>query len=121
MNVVNPEHPVNYLLKETPPSYVCGGCGAKGCKLWRDYQTFLENQSLRCCDRAAKEQGKNIASMTEDGTYDSDQDAPGMKVDQIGWRIPAVPTEENDTFWGYSSVPQPGVEWWKNLPLRQAA
>jgi hypothetical protein len=25
----------------------------------------------------------------------------GGRCDQIGWMIPAVPTEENNTFWGY--------------------
>lgn len=39
--------------------------------------------------------------------------------DSIGWLVPAVPTEEDDTYWGYTSVPQPGVEWWQRLPLRK--
>lgn len=35
----------------------------------------------------------------------------------------AVPTEEGDTFWGYTSVPDDGVKWWDNLPksLRKKA
>ncbi len=44
----------------------------------------------------------------------------GEKTDQIGWRVPAVPTEENDTYWGYTSVPTPGVDWWQNLPAVSA-
>ena len=35
----------------------------------------------------------------------------------IGWLVPAVPTEEGNTFWGYTSVPYQGVYWWDNLPL----
>jgi hypothetical protein len=33
-----------------------------------------------------------------------------------GWMVPAVPTEENDAYWGYSSIPQAGCEWWYHLP-----
>ena len=43
--------------------------------------------------------------------------ASRRQTDQIGWRVPAVPTEENDTYWGYTSVPQPGCDWWANLPF----
>jgi hypothetical protein len=119
--IVDPSQPVEYSTKITPSSYVCGTCGAKGCKLWREYQTFLENQRLHCCDCAAEDQGKDISSMTEDGRRSADIGDHGRKTDQIGWLIPAVPTEANDTFWGYSAVPEPGVQWWRNLPLRQAA
>ncbi|HOI96943.1 MAG TPA: hypothetical protein PLA19_00355 [Candidatus Pacearchaeota archaeon] len=38
--------------------------------------------------------------------------------DQIGWLIPAVPAEGNDTYWGYTSVPQAGCNWWDKLPTR---
>lgn len=41
-----------------------------------------------------------------------------VRTDQIGFRVPAVPTEENDTFWGYTSVPEAGCIWWGNLPTR---
>jgi hypothetical protein len=37
-------------------------------------------------------------------------------TDQIGWMVPAVPTPDGDTFWGYTSVPLEGVLWWKALP-----
>ena len=36
--------------------------------------------------------------------------------DQIGWLVPAIPDEECETYWGYTSVPQPGCEWWYRLP-----
>lgn len=42
------------------------------------------------------------------------------RTDQIGWLVPAVPTKENDTFWGYSSVPENGCNWWDNLPYQVA-
>ena len=42
------------------------------------------------------------------------------RYDQIGWLVPAVPTEEGDTFWGYTSVPEPGCQWWYRLPAMPA-
>jgi hypothetical protein len=33
------------------------------------------------------------------------------KTDQIGWLIPAVPANNNTTFWGYTSVPEKEVNW----------
>jgi hypothetical protein len=136
-----------YLEGKVPKDYVCGECGASGVKLWRDYNTFLEHQSLRCLPCACHEQGK-VRTPTEDGRslytdkvhhwyrtattkpgwwsgYDPKDGPPAdaietrterEKTDQIGWRVPAVPTEEGDTYWGYTSVPDPGVEWWQNLP-----
>ena len=92
--------------------YECGVCGIDGVKLWRLYQTFLEHQELTCakcsCDK------ENIIDTV---------DSLGMikrkygKSDQIGWRVPAVPTDD-ETFWGYTSVPQDKVDWWKALPTR---
>lgn len=38
------------------------------------------------------------------------------RTDQIGWMVPAVPTEDGTSFWGYTSVPQAGCVWWANLP-----
>lgn len=103
---------VDYKSTETPPGYVCSGCGATGCKLWRDYQTFLEHQHLLCAPCAAKEQKKDISTIDVDGCRESDF---GGKTDQIGWMIPAIPDEEGDTFWGYTSVPLEGVNWWRKL------
>lgn len=80
--------------------YACGACGATGVRLWRNYQTFLNSQTLTCRSCSEKDQDKVLA--------------PG--TDQIGWRIPAVPTGDRDTFWGYTSVPDDGVKWWDSLP-----
>jgi len=43
------------------------------------------------------------------------------RTDQIGWRVPAVPTEDGKSYWGYTSVPQPGCDWWSNLPTTSSA
>lgn len=115
--VVDPSHPINYSKHETPPNYVCGKCGASGCKLWREYQTFLNHQNLRCAPCAAETEEEDISNIDKDGLRESNH---GMKTDQIGWYIPAVPTEENDTYWGYTSVPERGVQWWRGLPTLPA-
>lgn len=83
--------------------YVCSKCGAKGVKLWRQYQTFLEHIDLLCFACSLVDQAKHL-------------DFP-MRGDQVGWLVPAVPTDDG-TFWGYTSVPQDRVEWWKALPAR---
>jgi hypothetical protein len=51
---------------------------------------------------------------------------PGLEVseerersDQIGWLVPAVPTEDGETYWGYTSVPADGCSWWYALPVRK--
>ncbi len=97
---------MDYKSTNTPDNYCCSKCSLKNHKLWRLYSTFLEHQQLFCADCAEKEEGK------PKGTYNRGDG------DQIGWLIPAVPTEDEQTFWGYTSVPEAGVEWWYNLPTR---
>lgn len=114
ITVVNTAEPIDYSSITTPSSYVCGACGKSGVKLWRDYQTFLEHQELRCADCAGKASEIDVSEMGDDGMYPGEYGS----TDQIGWLVPAVPTKENDTFWGYSSVPQDGCDWWSRLPVR---
>lgn len=102
---------VNYEKKTVPNDYKCDDCDAHGVRLWREYQTIASVTPLLCAHCAEENQKKNHK--------------PGWKSpfsqgngDQIGWLIPAVPVQGNDTYWGYTSVPQPGVIWWKNLPLK---
>lgn len=111
---------LDYTQSIVPSGYVCSVCGARGCKLWRQYQTFAEHIELLCCDCAGKDQERDVSSMNEEGMrltpeYSWSRD---QRSDQIGWLVPAVPTEVGDTYWGYTSVPEPGVQWWKRLPLR---
>lgn len=92
--------------------YVCTGCGASGCKLWREYQTFADvpverghRTSLLCADCVELDQGRAL-----------DETRP----DAIGWRVAAVPADEGTTFWGFASVPEDRVAWWRALPTRPA-
>jgi len=89
--------------------YSCGKCKREQCKLWRDYQTFLENQSLIC----AKCIGEPAETIDDDGRVISK--ITGGRTDQIGWLVPAVPTPDYKTFWGYTSVPEKDVKWWRSL------
>ena len=82
--------------------YMCQDCGAAGVRLYREYQTFLDHQRLRCTACALARQG-----LTEpDGPH------------TIGWLVAAVPTEGGETYWGYTSVPEAGVKWWEALPVK---
>ena len=103
---------VDYASTSTPSDYKCKGCGATGCKLWREWNTFAP--TLLCVDCAIKDQKKNIV-VDEDGMHASEYGGP---TDTIGWYAPAVPTKDNHAYWGYTSVPDEGCKWWKNLPLR---
>lgn len=132
---MNKPGPVDYKISVTPAAYVCGQCGASGVKLWRKYQTFLEHQTVMCAACSCRDQGGRgkdySVSQLPSGhvvvttTYDPVKEPKLFKIyggqdrggDQIGWRIPAVPTEDGDTYWGYSSVPAEGVAWWDALPL----
>lgn len=115
--VVDPTQPVDYSRAVTPSNYVCHGCRASGCKLWRRYQTFLSHQTLLCANCTARDQKKDITGINENGLYRGEA---GGVTDSIGWFIPAVPTSENDTYWGYSSIPADGRKWWRSLPTLPA-
>jgi hypothetical protein len=113
---------IDYASVDVPSRYHCGKCGVRGVKLWREYQTFLNHQSLLCGNCACAEQS---AQRSDGKTYTVEHrddrghvQVNGERGDQIGWRIPAVPTANGETYWGYSSVPDEGVEWWLRLPLR---
>lgn len=108
--------PFPYSVPEyVPQEYKCYKCSKHGVKLWRDYQAFLDKQELLCATCAAEAQKKDISGMDSDGRYFTGEN----KTDQIGWLVPAVPSEDGTTLWGYTSVPQAGVDWWRKLPNQQ--
>lgn len=85
--------------------YKCAICGIDGVRLWRDYNTCANAVDLRCVVCAAK--------------LDKKLEGPFVFADgdQLGGLVPAVPTEDGSTFWGYSSVDGEGVLWWNALPI----
>lgn len=128
--------PVDYSSNVPPPrGYHCGKCGVLGVKLWRDYNVFMIHQSLLCAQCACVEQSNERKSydirVHDNGkvsvttTYSPvtepvlwkfyrDGDEGG---DQIGWRVPAIPTACGTSYWRYSSVPIDARDWWFRLPI----
>jgi hypothetical protein len=105
-------------------SYACSKCGAAGVKLWRPYSS--SHVELHCARCACTAQGKPYDQMDAAGTLLDGVD--GVRRDQIGWLVPAVPDERPDAqhrfagnWWGYTSVPDEDVAWWKTLPLELGA
>jgi hypothetical protein len=96
---------------EMPSNYVCSKCGATGVKLWREYQTFLDHIHLKCLGCSIEEQRESLNQQDIASIIDG-------RTDQIGWRVAACPTDDG-TYWGYTSVPQDVVDWWKNLPYKR--
>lgn len=93
-----------------PSWYACADGGKQNVKLWREYNTFMDHQAFRCWKCAAIDQEKTI-QILPDGNHD---DVFGPTC-TIGWLVPAVPTVEGDTCWGYTSIPMDGVAWWRAL------
>lgn len=95
--------PVDYSSATAPPAYRCADCGVTGVKLWRQWQTVASEIHLRCVTCALA----NVLVGAAVG-----------RTDQVGGMAPAVPTADGETYWGYTSVPDDGVAWWKRLPTR---
>lgn len=103
---------VNYQSKKTPSAYVCAECHATGVKLWRESHTF--RPTMLCINCLCKKNNIDVDTVAQDGMRNDEMFG---RTDQIGGFLPAVPDEEGQGFWGYTSVPQAGVNWWKQLPL----
>lgn len=92
--------------------YKCSECGASGCKLWRESHVFANEVALMCAPCAAGAEFEDISEIDQNGSI------PWLhrqRTDQIGSMVPAVPTDDG-SFWGYTSVPESGVAWWRALP-----
>lgn len=87
--------------KDGEIAYRCGECGARGVRLYREYETFMEHITLRCRACACKHAGQEPDQKSEHS---------------IGWLVAAVPTYDRTTFWGYTSIPQEALNWWNKLP-----
>ena len=91
----------SYNNNITPVGYNCSVCGISNVRLYRQYQTVVEGIRLMC---------KKCALI------DQKCDRPDNESEHsIGWLVAAVPTEDGTTYWGYTSVPDDGVEWWNKL------
>jgi len=88
-------------------SYRCSTCQAHGVRLFRSYATFINHSNLLCQACALIEQ-KRTTPDNEEGS-------------SICWRVAAIPSPPDaaqvQSFWGYTSAPQAGVDWWHALPI----
>lgn len=109
-----------YADGKAPAGYRCANCFAQGCKLWRRSNTCLEAIELLCVECAGENQKQDVSDIDVDGRHTSSI-ISNHRTDQIGWFVPAVPTEDGEAFWGYTSVPDDGVAWWRALPSRPDA
>lgn len=103
-------------LGKTPKGYECGVCGIKGVKLWREYNTFLCYQTLYCVECGRGGEPPKYADLFKPITATEWGECDQMTHPKAGSLVPAVPTEDGDTYWGYTSVPSLGVVWWRSLP-----
>jgi hypothetical protein len=111
--------------KGAPPDYRCSKCATHGVKLWRQYQTVASAIELLCAKCAVQNQETDAdcvplsaADIDDEGRWHG---GIGGASDSIGWLVPAVPDEEGESYWGYTSVPDAGVRWWRRLPTHATA
>lgn len=91
---------------KTPSNYVCKDCGASHCKLWR--VAGSSNIRLYCVSCAESVSGDRLklGRNSTDQLYNG-----GLNL------VPAVPTEDGEEWYGYTSVPQDRCDWWAALPM----
>jgi len=85
--------------------YKCTTCKLKGHRLWRRYQTIASKTKLLCAVCVENETGKLFRDLKE-----------GCSA--IEWWVAAIPTEDEETFWGYTSSPAHAVADWYLLPFK---
>ena len=89
--------------------YVCDSCGSTECKLWRQSHVFSNAVKLTCLE--CLESLGYCQGEWGDQFYDPE-------ISPINY-VPAVP-DLDGSFWGYTSVPEWWVQWWKFLPDRKS-
>lgn len=105
--------------------FSCGSCGVVGVKLWRDYGTFFHAEELRCVDCACTDQSKpdlvyDASKVTAQGKIPSPHPfMHGRYSDNIGWMVPLIVSEDEETVWGYTSCPEEDIVRWEALPNRK--
>lgn len=107
--------PINgtYLFGVDVSFYCCSKCEKQGVKLWRQSHTFLNHINLLCARCVRKKGDSRLPD--SDGLWVGEEGFnSGRKSDQINGCVPAVPTEDG-SYWGYTSVPDPAIRWWKAL------
>lgn len=109
-------HLNGYILPpEVLEKYRCSRCQVTGVKLWRAAYSAQESWCAKCgCAQAGLPD-----DIGEDGRRKGDHDTSDQiysykKGENL---LPWVPAPDGGT-WGYTSVPNEGVLWWRSLPTR---
>lgn len=108
-----------FCYRPTPAGYECGVCHQEGVKLWR---VGASSHIQLFCARCGCAQAKLDITLDADGKHKTEY----SYTDQIYNKeagdnlVPAVPDEDGKSWWGYSSVPEDGVRWWRSLPTYPA-
>jgi hypothetical protein len=111
-NILDPKYPLSYEPGVVPPTYICGSCGATGCKLWRLVNVEPENQALQCLACRAEQERPEISSINLSDTEMLDSE----KHPTFWNRMPAIPDESNTTLLNFESAPTKATLWWGSLP-----
>lgn len=98
--------------------YSCDDCGSSGLKLWRDYNAFLNHQTLTCvpCLMKSFDPSKDRSELDEYRVLDDSGNFTFSGGTEINGKIPAMLTEEGDTFYGFTSVSDASYRSWCALP-----
>lgn len=105
---------MNYLKQ-----YHCATCRATGIKLWRPIHGANSDDWLcaRCATDIERprlaEEGRHLLAIWP---FDADGVFAFSCGDQLGDRLPAVPTEDGTEVYGYGAVPEARVRWWHEMP-----
>jgi len=83
-------------------TYVCADCGVSGVKLWRLYEYSMSPIICFHC----------VQRITHEHFPPNDLEVRGY---EIHWWVPAIPAEDTDSYWDYTSVTNAGIAWWKSL------
>ena len=104
----------------TPKGYVCGECGQGGVKLWRVAASSCIRLFCVVCV-CKKERDVNPLDFDANGEHpigfcNNGAKWLGLRSDQVGGCVAAVPCEDGSGWYGYTSIPEEGVAWWRRLP-----
>lgn len=86
--------------------YCCTECGATDVRLWREYQTFAPRVLCTACLPEEKDREKVL----------NDEQKHTRPYVNTGWWVAAVPNGDGN-WWGYTSIPQDQLDWWRGLPI----
>jgi hypothetical protein len=111
---------IDYDAHTVPDNYRCTSCGAHGVKLWRQYPC-VDDSELECSVCVGQSQHVDVSTIDADGLIKTDighSNQIGQSSPDSPGRVPAVPTADGSTYWGYPKIPDKALAWWRRLPTQ---